>query len=278
MSLFSIRYGYSEHEVEEAVLHRKPIACRALYTLIERRLKEGLGWPDRTYNSSVNAHSTTSGTGAASVADGTPDLILDKLGRHEPLLPGRRVLPHISPQQISPPVHNPQKAIRERSNFAFDEQVVIRTNANPNSITQGLTQEALNELVPQSKLITRKLFQEANVRKSSATTKNIDQNDEVGGQRRVQQSSSTLVPIRNIVSTQRGNLIIPQQSQQHKLKPRSLPSSTLDHANQNGFHIPNELLASPNNDARTPKSMSRTSQMDTFRKIPHHSPVRYNPG
>ena len=28
-----IRHGYSEHEIEDAVLHRKPIAARALYTV-----------------------------------------------------------------------------------------------------------------------------------------------------------------------------------------------------------------------------------------------------
>ncbi|CAF3374840.1 unnamed protein product [Rotaria socialis] len=273
----SMKYGYSEHEVEEAVLHRKPIACRALYSLIERRLKEGLGWPDRTYNSSVNAQSTISGTGVASVVDGTPDLVLDKLGRHEPLLPGRRALPHHLPLQVSPPTANGQKLTRERSNFGFDEQILVRTNANANSITQGLTQEALNELVPQSKLISRKLFQDSTVRKSSAIATNIEQVEEIIGARRAQQNSNTLAPIRNSISTQRGNVLIPQQTQQHKAKPRSLPNSTLDHANQNGFHVPHDLVLGASADNRTPKAISRTSQVDNFRKNQHHSPVRYNP-
>ncbi|CAF4851954.1 unnamed protein product, partial [Rotaria socialis] len=101
------------------------------------------------------------------------------------------------------------------------------TNANANSITQGLTQEALNELVPQSKLISRKLFQDSTVRKSSAIATNIEQVEEIIGARRAQQNSNTLAPIRNSISTQRGNVLIPQQTQQHKAKPRSLPNSTL---------------------------------------------------
>ncbi|CAF0778104.1 unnamed protein product [Rotaria sordida] len=268
----AIKYGYSEHEVEEAVLHRKPIACRALYSLIERRLKEGLGWPDRTYNNSVNTHSSLSTAGTIALADGLSENILDKLVRHEPLLPGRRILPHLSSQQTSPPTTNGQKFPREKSNFALDEQVLLRTNTHGSSITNGLTQEALNELVPQSKLISRKLFHDVVVRKSSAVTNSVDPTDEHISTRRITNPNS-LAPIKTSITTQRGNVIIPQQ----KPKPRSLPSSTLDHANQNGFHSPHDILASTTGDSRTPKTQSRTIHVENLKKSHHHSPVRYNP-
>ncbi|CAF4662322.1 unnamed protein product [Rotaria sp. Silwood1] len=268
----AIKYGYSEHEVEEAVVHRKPIACRALYSLIERRLKEGLGWPDRTYNNSVNAHSSPSTAGTIAFNDGPSDMILDKLVRHEPLLPGRRTLPYLSSQQTSPPITNGQRAPREKSNFAFDEQVLLRTSTNDRSITNGLTQEALNELVPPSKLVSRKLFHDVIVRKSSAVANSVDPADEHISTRRVTNPNS-LAPIKTSNTTQRGNIIVPSQ----KLKPRSLPNSTLDHANQNGFHLPHDLLASTTGDNRTSKTLIRASQVENLKKPQHHSPVRYNP-
>ena len=122
-------------------------------------MKEGLGWPDRTYNNSVNGHSSSSMGGGVALVDGSPDVVaLDKLARHEPLLPGRRVLPYPSPQQTSPISTNGQKLSREKSSYAFDEQVLLRSNANGNGITAGLTQEALNELVPPSRLNSRKII------------------------------------------------------------------------------------------------------------------------
>ena len=57
------------------------------------------------------------------------------------------------------------------------------------------------------------------------------------------------------------------------MKPRSLPSSSLDHANQNGFHLPHDPYASP-----TSKTPSRTSHIDHSRKSQQNSPVRYHPG
>jgi hypothetical protein len=277
-SLFSLRHGYSEQEMEEAILHRKPIASRALYTLIERRLKEGLGWPDRTYHSSTNAHSSSSLTGGAALGDGSSDvIILDKLGRHEPLLPGRRVQPQLSPQQTSSTTTNGQKLSREKSNYAFDEQALLRANTNGSSVTGGLTQEALNELVPPPRLNSRKLFHDIILRKSSAVGSSIDPNDENISTRRIQ-NSNNLAPIKPLVTAQRGNVIVPQQQQQQKMKPRSLPSSTLDHVNQNGFHLPHDPLAGVHNGIRTPKNLSRTSQIDHTRKLQQNSPIRYNPG
>ncbi|CAF4374883.1 unnamed protein product, partial [Adineta steineri] len=83
------KHGYSEQETEEAVLHRRPTAARAFYTLIERRLQEGLGWPDQNYKTSVA--STPSTVKGSSVVDGYSDVVvLDKLNRNEPLLPNRR--------------------------------------------------------------------------------------------------------------------------------------------------------------------------------------------
>ncbi|CAF1054111.1 unnamed protein product [Didymodactylos carnosus] len=45
-----------------------------------------------------------------------------------------------------------------------------------------------------------------------------------------------------------------------RTKPRSLPNSTLDHANQNGFHIPSPEI-------RTPKALSRTSNIDIKKQL-----------
>ena len=244
-----------------------------MYSLIERRLNEGLGWPDRTYNNSVNtlAHSVS---GAASLADGSSDgVVLDKLVRHEPLLPGRRTLTQIPSQQTSPANSQGRRLSRERSNYAFDEQMYMRTNANGPSITSGLTQEALNELVPASKLVSKRSFHDIIMRKQSGTPGYSDQNDEPLSPRRVQNSNG-LAPIKPLLIAHRGNTVTPQQT---SMKPRSLPNSTLDHANQNGFHLPHDPLATNGHHTRTPKNLSRTSQLESVRKPHQHSPVRYNP-
>jgi hypothetical protein len=269
------RHGYSEHEIEEAVLHRKPIASRALYILIERRIKAGLGWPDPTYNASANAHSLTSVVGGPPLVDDSSDVVvLDKLIRCEPLLPGRRVPTHPLPQQISPATTNGHKLIREKSSYAFDEKVLLQTNTNGHSITAGLTQEALNELVPQSRLVSRKLFHDIILRKPSAVGSSVDPTDEHINPRRTH-NSHNLASIKPLLTAQRSNVIVPQQ--QYKMKPRSLPNSTLDHANQNGFHLPYDPLAGASTGNRTPKNLSRTSHIDYTKKTQHHSPVRYNP-
>jgi hypothetical protein len=148
-------------------------------------------------------------------------------------------------------------------------------NTNGNSITAGLTQEALNELVPQSRLASRKLFHDIILRKSSAVGSSIDTIDENNSPRRTQ-NSYNLAPIKSSMTAQRSNVIVPQQQQ--KMKPRSLPNSTLDHANQNGFHLPNDPLAGANNGSRTPKTLSRTSHIEHTRKVQQNSPVRYNAG
>lgn len=207
------------------------------------------------------------------MTDGASDIVvLDKLGRHEPLLPGRRVVPqHLHPQ-ASPPIANGHKVSREKSHYAFDEQVLIRANTNVSSTTNGLTQDALNELVPTSKLVSRKLFHDAIVRKSSAVGSSIEQIDENIIARRGH-NSNALAPIKPSVSTNRGNVIV---SQQQKSKARSLPNSTLDHANQNGFHLPHDPLAGATGDARTSKTLSRTSHIEQIRKPQQHYPVRYN--
>ena len=129
----------------------------------------------------------------------------------------------------------------------------------------------MNELVPPSKLPSRKLFHDIILRKSSAIASSVDPTDEYIGTRRMQ-NSNNLAPIKPLVTGQRGNIIVPQQ--QHKMKPRSLPNSTLDHANQNGFHLPHDPLAG----ARTPKNLSRTSHIEQIKRPQQHSPVRYNPG
>lgn len=270
--------------MEEAVLHRKPIASRALYILIERRLKEGLGWPDCTYNSSTHAPSCSSVAGLSAVTDGVSDIdAIDKLDRHEPLLPGRRA-PHLVTQQISPTQINGHKLLREKSNFGHDEQVLLRGSTNGSSATtHGLTQEALNELVPASRLASRKLFHDIIMRKSSAiATSTADSNDEPMNTRRTQ-NSNNFSPIKTFTTVQRGNVIVPhnqqQQQQQSKAKTRSLPNSTLDHANQNSFHLPHDPLATMNNGNRTPKNLSRTSHVEpTTRKTQQNSSVRYNQG
>lgn len=265
--LISFRHGYSEQEIEEAVLYRKPIASRALYILIERRLKEGLGWPDRTYNNSITGMSSS--TTVNGTIDGSSDVaILDKLDRHEPLLPGRRIFT----RQSSSLVNNTNRVSREKSNIAFEEQAFIRTNTGINSVTNGLTQEALNELVPPSRLTSRKLYHDIVLRKTSAVPTYNDSINDHNVTRRIINPNS-LAPIKPSVSAQRGNiLILQQQQQQQKPKPRSLPNSTLDHANQSGFHLPHDPYGS-----RASKNPSRTSHVEHSKKSQSNSPIRYNP-
>lgn len=260
------RHGYSEAEIEEAVLHRKPIAARAIYTLVERRLQEGLGWPDRTYNVSSGGLSSTTATGGT-MNDGLSDMMaLDKLERQEPLLPSRRTQIH----QLS--AANPNRLVREKSSYAPDEHFLVRTNTGGSSITAGLTQEALNELVPASRLASNKLYHDIVLRKSSAvagpTNESPDEHATVINRRVLH--STTLAPIRT-VTTQRGNVLIVQQKP--NLKPRSLPNSTLDHANPNALHLPHDPYAS-----RASKNPSRTSHTDYTRKSQQSSPMRYNAG
>lgn len=262
------RHGYSEAEIEEAVLHRKPIAARAIYTLIERRLQEGLGWPDRNYNNSGTGISSTTATGGT-MNDGLSDvMLLDKLERAEPLLPGRRTQNH----QLS--ANNPNKLVREKSNYVSDDHLFVRGNTGGSSITAGLTQEALNELVPASRLASTKLYHDIVLRKSSGvgsgpTSESPDEHPTVTTRRTVH--SNTLVPIRT-VTTKRGNVLIVQQKP--TLKPRSLPNSTLDHANQNALHLPHDPYAV----SRASKNTSRTSNIDYPRKSQQTSPMRYAAG
>jgi len=218
----------------------------------------------------MNAHSSSSMAAVGALVDGSSDVVvLDKLVRFEPLLPGRRAPAHLLPQQASPPLMNGHKLSREKSNYALDEQVLLQTNTN------GLTTEALNELVPQQRLNSRKIFHDIMIRKSSAIGSSIDPIDEHMTIRRTQ-NSNNLAPIKPLVTVQRGNVIVPQQQQ--KMKPRSLPNSTLDHANQNGFHLPHDPLAGANNGNRTPKNLSRISHIEHTRKSQQSSPLRYNPG
>jgi hypothetical protein len=202
------------------------------------------------------------------MGDGASDVILlDKLDRHEPLLPGRR-----APSQPSSALpHNINKPSREKSNYAFDEQHLLRNNTGGSSITAGLTQEALSELVPPSRIASRKLYHDIILRKPSAVGSHVESTDEHNGTRRVV-NSTILAPIKSALTTQRGSVLILQQPQQ-KVKPRSLPNSTLDHANQNGFHLPYDPYGS-----RQSKNPSRTSHVEHTKKTQRSSPVRYHPG
>ena len=213
--------------------------------------------------------SSTTATGVT-MADGlSDDALLDKLERHEPLLPGRRGSAH--PSSAAIPI-NPHRLSREKSNYAFDEQVLLRGNpGGSSSITAGLTQEALNELVPASRLASRKLYHDIVLRKTSAAASHAEPIGEQNVVRRVGTATS-LAPIKPSIANQRGNVVILQQAQQ-KAKPRSLPNSSLDHANQNGFHLPHDPYAS-----RASKTPSRTSHIDHTRKSQQASPVRYHPG
>ncbi|CAF1313077.1 unnamed protein product [Adineta ricciae] len=259
----ALKHNYSEQEIEDAVLHRKPAASRAFYTLIERRLQEGLGWPDRTYNNSTASISTTArGT---SVTDGPSDaVVLDKLARHEPLLPNRRE----SSRQSSSVTTN--KLAREKTNYVFDENLIVRGSNG------ALTQEALNELVSQPRLTARKSYHDALSRKQSAINGlNESTDDQLSPRRTV--TSTCLTPLKSSISSQRESNNVaqppaPQQPQpQPIIKPRSLPNSTLDHANQNGFHLPHDPYNS-----RTSKAPSRISHVEQTKKSQDQSPVRYN--
>lgn len=211
-------------------------------------------------------------TGVATV-DGSSDvIILDKLDRHEPLLPGRRALTRKSSSVVNNNNNN-NRLSREKSNYGIDEQLFIRANTGGSTnITAGLTQEALNELVPASRIASRKLYHDIVLRKSSAIGGHVDSPNEHNGTRRIINPNS-LIPIKPSLSAQRGNILILQQQQQHKTKTRSLPNSTLDHANQNGFHLPHDPYGT-----RTPKNPSRTSHLEHSKKSQQNSPVRYNPG
>ena len=47
-----LRHEYTENEVIDAIVYRKPIAIKAVYYLIDKRLKQGLGFPDGDYQPS----------------------------------------------------------------------------------------------------------------------------------------------------------------------------------------------------------------------------------
>ena len=269
----SVRYGYSEHEVEDAVLYRKPTASRALYNLIERRLKEGLGWPDRKYNNSMTANASSISTGM-SAADGPSDVgAPDKLVRHEPLLPGRRTPSHLASQQSSPSMIHARQFSRERSTYASDQQVLLQSNAIGRSITAGLTRETLNESEPQSRLTSRRLFHDIVARKPSAVGHSIDSTDESQGTRRLPHSSG-LVPLKPLTPHHGPMLGIPQLK---PVTPRTLRHSTLEHVHPPSVHLASELPVGISNDVRTPKIFRRTTHAESMRQTQQHSPVRYNP-
>jgi hypothetical protein len=179
-------------------------------------------------------------------------MVLDKLDRHEPILPARRK----SPRQSSSLTNKTNKISPEKPNYVFDE-LVVRGNVGASSITHGLTQEALNELGPQFRLTARKSAVMGGSHASSRRTTN----------------SNSLAPIKSSVSPQRENISIVQPQQQPTSKPHSLPNSTLDHVNQNTFHLPHDPSTS-----RTPKVPSRISHIEHTKKSQEHSPVRYKPG
>lgn len=51
-----LRHDYTENDVVDAIIHRKPIALKAIYYLIEKRLKQGLSFPDPDYNHLILAY------------------------------------------------------------------------------------------------------------------------------------------------------------------------------------------------------------------------------
>lgn len=256
--MYLTRHGHSEQEIEEAVVQRKPVAARALYTLIGRRLQEGLGWPDRNYNNSVT--SMVSVTKDSVKDDGSSDVVvLGKLGRHEPLLPGRRDTPRQSSSLAN------YKLTREKQHYVFDEQLVVR-----GSMTNGLTPDALNELVPQSRFTSRKSIHEILARKPPAVAgAHVDPTDEQSSSPRPINSNG-LATHKPSISPQRENVLIAHQPVIKQ--PRSVPNSTLDHTNQNGFYLSNDP-----NGSRVSKAPSRISQVDQSKKSPDNSPVRYHP-
>ncbi len=253
-----IRHGYSEQEIETAILYRKPAAARAFYISIEQRLQEGLGWPDKMYNESLTNTplSIIDGVTGESSSD---VMALDKLDRHEPILPARRK----SPRQSSSLTNKTNKISPEKSNYVFDE-LVVRGNVGASSITRGLTQEALNELGPQLRLTARK---------SSVIGSSHVGPTEIHVSSRRTTNSNSLAPIKSSLSPQRENILIVQSQQQPTFKPRSVPNSTLDHVNQNTFHLSNDP-----NGSRASKAPSRMSHIEHTKKSQEHSPVRYKPG
>ena len=199
-------------------------------------------------------------------------ITFDKLGRQEPLLPSRRSVVQLFAQNGHP---TGRRSSRDRSTVGFDEQVLLRPNQNGNGILSGLTSEALQELVPASKLVTKKSFQDIVVRKPTGQSSSIDRSEESRSARRLQ-NGTNLTPIKPLLIAQRGNSVAPQPGT--STKPRSLPNSTLEHANQNGFHLPHDSYSNSPGMIRTNKSVNRSSHMDPTKKASPQSPVRSNPG
>jgi hypothetical protein len=245
-----------------------------LYCSIERRLKEGQGWPDCSHSNSVHTHGP-SASAATSTANGSFDgLLLDKLVRHEPLLPGRRANESNLSHQTSPSSAYGRRLSRERSNYRLDEELAGRLPSDSVQLTSGLTQEALHELVSPRRLPSRQAARDVSLKNPGAlSAKNVRAN-ELSKSRQSNQSSVAAPPTRQLLLTQRGTTDIYQNPLPSKVKPRSLPNSTLDHANQHGFQLPYDPLGCNPDDPRIAKSQSRISHFETNGKSHQHSTIR----
>ncbi|CAF0801397.1 unnamed protein product [Brachionus calyciflorus] len=50
------KHDYTENDVIDAIVYRKPIALKAIYYLIEKRFKQGLSFPDPDYNALIETN------------------------------------------------------------------------------------------------------------------------------------------------------------------------------------------------------------------------------
>lgn len=54
------RHDYAENDVIDAIVYRKPIALKAIYYLIEKRLNQGLSFPDPDFNNLIETNTSKS--------------------------------------------------------------------------------------------------------------------------------------------------------------------------------------------------------------------------
>jgi hypothetical protein len=272
VSCIDCRHGLNENEIEDAVRCRKPIAARALYTLIDRRLKADLGWPDRTFDCTATNKSST-----GNIVDGNAALSAratsDKLDRHEPLPCARRVR-----RQCGSTVSYGNTGLsREKSQYRFDEHGHLPTQTIVCHRLDGLTADTGNQLTVMSRLEPRKLFHDNTQRQSSTGTSHRDVNDESMGVLRRTLNGHGLVPsrtspIRPTGHEQQTNVVV-VQSKPLTSKTRSQPSSLFDYTSPTGFHVTDESPGS-----RTPKPTNRPVHVEQWKKHSSNTSIRHHPG
>lgn len=125
----NFRHDYAETDVIDAIVYRKPVALKAVYYLIEKRLKQGLSFPesDFTYNDTENQilkqASNSNSNNVTNSNRGTPT---NQNG------PSNGVVKHNS--QLLPKRHGVQMATRSGSQKNVDFKSIFNNiNINNNN-------------------------------------------------------------------------------------------------------------------------------------------------